>query len=505
MSIYTQREHNGLYELTDVARAELIDSKYYNSDLAPTSISQRTWTTYNVASLWIGMSICLPTYALAASMVALGLSPLAAFINVTIGNILVLIPMHLNSHAGTKYGVPYPVFARLAFGPNGAHLASMARAFVACCWVGIQTWFGGKALHLILMTLIPDFSGNAMTLLLTCFVFWLITIWLAHKGSDWIRKLESWGAPLLGVLSLCLIVWVTAAAKANAGVSFMDILQTPMNDEKLLSGGGFWAVFAAGLTSNLAFWSTLALNIPDFSRYAKSQKVQFRGLLFGMPTTLGLFALVSAYVTAATAYMTPDGAMLTTPEGIITLIGNPVATILGALGVIVATLTTNIAANILASANGISNLAPKKISYKAGVIITGVVAMLIQPWRLLANQTLFIYDWLGILGVLLAPMAGIFLSDYYIVKKKNIDVMSLFQAEEGRYWYHKGLNYAAFVAWFLGCVPPLLGKFIPSIHWMSYNGYLVSFFISLIVYPLLMKVSPHSLVLDEEMEDMTER
>lgn len=505
MSIYTQREHNGLYELTDVARAELIDSKYYNGDLSPTSISQRTWTTYNVASLWIGMSICLPTYALAASLVALGLSPLAAFINITVGNLLVLVPMHLNSHAGTKYGVPYPVFARLAFGPKGAHLASMARALVACGWVGIQTWFGGKALHLILMTLIPNFSGNSFTLLCTCLAFWSINIWLAYRGPDCIRKLESWGAPFLGVLTLALVLWATTSAKSHSGVSFTDILSLPINEEKILQGGGFWAVFAAGLTSNLAFWSTLALNIPDFSRYAKSQQVQFRGQLYGMPTTLGVFALASAYVTAATIFITPDGTAITDPAEVITLISNPFATILGALGIIIATLTTNIAANIVAPANGFSNLAPKKISYKNGVIITGVLAMVMRPWHLLSNQSVFIYDWLGILGVLLAPMAGIFLADYYIVKKKNIDVMSLFQAEEGRYWYQRGYNYAAFAAWILGCIPPLLGKFIPSLHWLTNNGYLISFFISLLIYPILMKSSPHSLVLDDEMEDMTER
>ncbi|WP_206459513.1 NCS1 family nucleobase:cation symporter-1 [Anaerovorax sp. IOR16] len=505
MSIYTQREHNGLYELTDVARAELIDSKYYNGDLAPTSISQRTWTTYNVSSLWIGMSICLPTYALSASLVALGLSPLAALINVTIGNLLVLIPMQLNSHAGTKYGVPYPVFARLAFGPRGAHIASIARGIVGCGWVGIQTWFGGKALHLILMTLIPNFSGNQATLFVTCFIFWSINISLAYRGPEWIRKLESWGAPFLGILTIALLIWATLAAKAHGNIEAMDILNLPMNQDKLAEGGGFWAVFAAGLTSNLAFWSTLALNIPDFSRYAKSQRTQFLGQLYGMPTTLGIFALISAYVTAATSFITPDGSMITDPAEVVTLISNSVATVLGAAGIIIATLTTNIAANFVAPANGFSNLAPKKISYKIGVIITGILAMIMQPWQFMKDGNVFIYDWLGLYGVMLAPIAGIFLADYYIVKKKNMDVMSLFQAEEGRYWYKKGFNYIAFFSWLCGCIPPILGKIISSLHWMTNNGYLISFFISLIIYPILMKTSPHSLVLSDEMESMTER
>jgi len=505
MSIYTQREHNGLYELTDVARAELIDSKYYNGDLAPTSISQRTWTTYNVSSLWVGMSICLPTYTLSASLVSLGLSTWAALINVTIGNLLVLIPMQLNSHAGTKYGIPYPVFARLAFGPRGAHIASIARGIVGCGWVGIQTWFGGKALHLILMTLIPDFSGNQVTLFLTCFIFWSINIILAYRGPEWIRKLECWGAPFLGILSIALLIWATLAVKSNANVEILDVLNLPINEEKLLEGGGFWAVFAAGLTSNLAFWSTLALNIPDFSRYAKSQKTQFFGQLYGMPTTLGIFAFISAYVTAATSFITPDGSMVTDPAEVVTLISNSFATVLGAAGIIIATLTTNIAANFVAPANGFSNLAPKKISYKIGILITGILAIIMKPWQFMQSGNAFIYDWLGLYGVMLAPIAGIFLADYYVVKKKNIDVMSLFQAEEGRYWYQKGFNYIAFFSWLLGCIPPILGKIIPSLHWMTNNGYLISFFISLIIYPILMKTSPHSLVLSDEMESMTER
>ena len=514
MSIYTQREHNGLYELTDVARAELIDSKYYNWDLAPTSLAQRSWTTYNVASLWVGMCICLPSYVLAASLVSLGLSTWAAVLNVAIGSLLLLVPMQLNSHVGTKYGVPYPVFARLSFGPRGAHVASMARAAAGCGWVGIQTWYGGKALHLILMAMIPGYNGNRLTLTIICLLFWLANLFVAYRGPVWIRKLEAFGAPFLGCLTLALFVWATVMIREK-GLSMMEVLNQPMDYDKLESyHGSLVGVFAAGITSNLAFWSMLALNIPDFSRYAKSQKAQFRGQLYGLPTTMVVFALIGAYVTAATGHLTPDGSLLKDPAQVISMFGNPLAVFMGCAGIAIATLTTNIAANILAPANGFSNLAPKRISYKTGVIITCVLSLvfipILQPEKFMENEFAYIYDWMGSFGIALAPMAGIFIADYYFVKKKNVDVMSLFQGENGRYWYFRGFNVMAFVAWAAACIPPLLARFalfrsIAFFHVLADNGYIVSFFIALLLYSILMKSNTTSLVLKDEMEAMTER
>ncbi len=510
MSIYTQREHLGLYELTDVARAELMDSKYYNKDLAPTSLSQRTWTTYNVASLWIGMSICLPAYALAASLVALGLSTWMAVLNVALGNLLILIPMQLNSHAGTKYGVPYPVFARLAFGPRGAHIASLARGLVGCGWFGIYSWVGGQALHTIITAMIPSYGKLEWTQFLTCFGFLLINLYVAYRGSEWIRKLEAWGAPLLGLMVVALFLWITIEAGRNGG-SILNILNQPADKQLLASRGGTLAVFAAGLTGNMAFWSTLALNIPDFSRYARSQRTQFRGQLYGLPTTMALFALFGAYVTSATQYLTPDHSVVSDLPSVVALMSNPIAYLIGAAGILIAMLTTNIAANIVAPANGFSNLYPKRISYRTGVIITGVFSILMRPWSLIRNENAYIYGWLGTLGIMLGGLVGIFICDYYLVKHKNMDVMSLFQAEEGRYWYTGGFNIRALIAWACGCALPLLGKLslmihgLPNLEFFSENGYIISIVISFLIYLLLMKGNVTSLVNDDEMEAMTER
>lgn len=503
MSKYTQKENGGLYELTDAARAELVDSKYYNEDLAPTSLAQRTWTTYNIASLWIGMAICLPSYTLASGLMGAGLSLWQAVFNVALGNILVLIPMQLNSHAGTKYGIPYPVFARLAFGPKGAHLASLARAFVAAAWCGIQIYFGGGALHVIIVQLVPAFGNVPGANWITFAIFWAMNIYIGYAGDEAIKFMESWGAPILGVLCVALLFWATSMA-AGVGVSVGQLVSVPANPELLAKGGGFWPVFMVGLTGNIAFWATLALNIPDFSRYAKNQKSQFRGQLYGLPTTMAAFAFVGAYVTSATSFIYNIPGGIFDPVAVIAKIESPIAAILGAIGVILATLTTNIAANIVAPANGITNISPKRISYKMGVIITGILAVAIMPWKIMESGFNF-FGFLGNYGIMLGPLAAIYIADYYIVKKRNIDVMALFQGEKGRYWYTNGVNYKAIITWVVSCILPFGGIFVPSLLFFNQNGYIFSFATAFILYVLLMKNETTSFISDEEEEAMTQR
>ncbi len=501
MSKFTQKENGGLYELTDAARAELVSSKYYNDDLAPTSLAQRTWTTYNIASLWIGMSVCLPSYTLASGLMTAGLSLWQAVFNVALGNLLVLIPMQLNSHAGTKYGIPYPVFARMTFGPSGAHLAAMARAIVAAGWCGIQIWFGGGALHTIVVILVPAFGAVPGALWITFFIFWASNIWIGYSGSEAIKFLEAWGAPILGVLCIALMFWATSMATAS-GATIAQIVNQPSNAESLAAGGGFWTVFLIGLTGNISFWATLALNIPDFSRYAKTQRAQFRGQLYGLPTTMAAFAFVGAYVTSATIFI--YGAPIFDPVAVIAQIESPIAGLLGAIGIILATLTTNIAANIVAPANGLTNIAPKKITYKHGVLITGIFAVVMQPWQIMASGVNF-FGWLGTYGIMLGPLAGIYIADYYIVKKRNIDVMALYQGAEGRYWYQNGFNVKAIASWALACLLPVMGMFIPSMSAFYNNGYAISFLVGMGLYVLLMKNETTSFVSDEQEEAMTER
>lgn len=494
----TQRETNGLFELTENARESLLDNKYYNDDLAPTKLSERTWGTYHIAALWVGMSVCLPTYMMASGGMAAGLSWWQSLLNVLLGNLIVLIPMQLNSHAGTKYGIPYPVFARLSFGIKGSHLAAIARAIIGAGWFGIQCWIGGASINGVLSILSSSWANWSSGIWVSFFAFWAISVLVAYKGSEAIKFMESWGAPMLGVLSLVLMIWAYMQVK-SVGKGVMDILNMPAT----YAPGSFWKIFLPTLTANIGFWATMALNIPDFSRFARTQRNQFMGQLLGLPTSMTIFCFIGVFVTGATNVA--FGEMLWDPVAVVGKIDNPVAALLGALGIAIATMTTNIAANVVAPANGISNLNPKKISYKHGALITGVAGVLIMPWKLLSSAEAYLFDWLGTYALFLGPLAGLYIADYYIYRKKVIDLEDLFSGEKSRYWYGSGFNSKAIYTWILSGILPLLGKLIPSMSWFADNGWIVGFIIALIIYPILMKNETDSLVTPEQEEQMTEK
>ncbi|MCL1810554.1 MAG: cytosine permease, partial [Clostridiales bacterium] len=387
MSRFTQIERDGLFELTNVARVELSSSKYYNEDLAPSSLSQRTWTTYNIASLWIGMSICIPSFTMASGLVGLGLSPWAAVMNVALGNLIVLVPMQLNSHAGTKYGIPFPVFARMAFGPAGAHIPSLSRALAACGWCAIQSWIGGAAVAVFIGAFFKPFRNmvpfNLMGIpvdpaqLIGFFVFLGIVLLVSVRGPSAIKWMEAIGAPVLIALSLALLIWSTDIVfKDGHGIG--AILQAQTNTQAVATHGGYLFVFLAGLTASISLWSTMALNIPDFSRYAKSQRSQFRGQLFGMPFMMFFCAFVGAYFAQSTFIVFGEATF--DPTKVLYQLENPIVAVIVSLGVIFATLTTNIAANVVAPANGFSNCLPKKVSYKTGAAIACLLTVLYRPW-----------------------------------------------------------------------------------------------------------------------------
>lgn len=503
MAQYTQKETGGLYELTDAARAMLADSKYYNEDLAPTSVSQRTWTTYNIASLWVGMSICIPSFTMASSLVALGLSPWLSVFNVALGNLIILIPIQLNSHAGTKYGIPFPVFARMTFGSIGAHIPSLSRALTACGWCAIQSWIGGAAVVSTIAVFAPSFADMEAAKFIGFGIFLLIVWWIAAYGSEGIKFLEAIGAPVLIVLTLGLLVWAFLLHN-NAGFTIADTIQAKTDYDSLAGHGGFWMVFLSGLTANIAFWATMALNIPDFSRYAQSQKAQFRGQLYGMPLMMAICAFIGAYFAQATKLV--FGEAMFDPTEVLMLLDSKVIALISSLFVIIATLTTNIAANVVAPANGFSNISPKRISYRTGILMTVILSVLYRPWWIFGGAGAYIFGWLDTYGGILAPIAAIFIADYYVIKKRNIDVMALFQGAEGRYWYQSGWNVRAVVAWVIGWILPTLGNFgVPGLGWIAANGYFVGFALGFIAYVALMKKHDKSFISEEECEALTDR
>lgn len=518
MSTHTQEVCNGLYELTDAAKAELSSSKYYNEDLAPTSVSQRTWTTYNISMLWVGMSICIPSLSLASGLITMGVSPWLSIINVALGNIIVLIPIQLNSQIGTKYGIPFPLFARLTFGGRGAQIPAILRAITACGWTSVQAWVGGGAVAAIIGCVIPSFAdasvtidlpswGGMQTVVMGQFVGYVIFMifigWVAYKGMDQIKWVQNIGGPLLIAIMIALLIWAAVYA-GNAGYSFSDVLNSGNNDALIEKNGGFALVYLGGLMGNIAFWATMALNIPDFSRYARSQKDQFRGQLYGMPVPMAYCAFVGAFFARATELV--DGTPMFDPTGVFYQINNKIIVLIAAVGVACATVTTCVAANVVAPANGFSNINPKKISYKKGVIITMLIAFFIlQAWWIYGSGGAY-FNWMNAYGTILSPIAAIFIADYFVCKRRQIEIAALFKGEKGRYWYSNGFNYAAIIAWIVAFILPLLSYFhIPGafgtfIAYVNSVNYLFSFAVGFIVYVLLMKtgMAKNSRLTEEE-------
>jgi NCS1 family nucleobase:cation symporter-1 len=480
---------------------EIEHSTLYNKDLAPVPESRRTWRVGSFAALWISMSACIPTYMLASSLIGGGMNWSQAILTIFLGNLIVVIPMILNAHAGTKYGIPFPVFCRASFGTRGANIPALMRAFVACGWFGIQTWIGGNAIYKILCVFVPSLGQSSASALgitfpqFVCFLFfWGVNMFVVYKGIECIRWLLNIKAPLLIALGLLLLAW----AYRNAG-GFGPILSQPSAFAPgQPKAGQFFAFFVPALTGMIGFWATLSLNIPDFSRYAHSQRDQVVGQALGLPLTMALYSFIGVAVTSATTII--YGKTIWDPVDVLTKFTNPVVLVIAMLALCLATLATNIAANVVSPANDFSHLAPRKISFRIGGLITGVVGVLMMPWKLVADPSGYIFTWLVGYSALLGPIGGIMIADYFVVRAKHLDVNALYQPR-GRYVFTRGFSVVAMIALVLAILPNLPGFLVtvklidpagvPQFFLTLYSyAWFVGFALAFSVYILLRRLAP---------------
>ena len=453
------------------------ESSLYNKDLAPVPPERRTWRTYNYAALWISMSVNIPTYMLASGMIAGGMNWKQALFTVFLGNVLVLIPMLLNAHAGAQYGIPFPVFARASFGVLGANVPAILRALVACGWFGIQPWIGGQAINAMLVALAPRSAEFAYGPALCFGVFWLLNVLVILRGIETIRFLQGISAPFLLLIGLALLLW----ARSKAG-GFGPMLSTP---SKFQGFGEFLRFFVPSLTGVVGFWATVSLNIPDFTRYARSQRDQMVGQALGLPPTMTFYSFIGIAVTSATIII--FGQALWNPVEVLARLGNPFAVVLAMLALLMATLNVNVAANVVSPANDFSNLSPRRISFRTGGLITAVVGLLMQPWKLLASYGSYIFTWLVGYSGFLGPIAGVLICDYFVLRKTILSPDDLYR-RNGLYEYSHGFNWDAIAALLAGVAVAFVGLLVPPLRVLYNYAWFVGFAVSFFSYLLLMRM-----------------
>ena len=462
--------------MTTTGSSAISGSPRYNEDLAPVADGRRTWGTYEIAALWIGMAVCIPTYMLAAGLVAGGMSWWQAVATITLGNAIVLIPMMLTGHAGTKYGIPFPVLARASFGLAGSHVPALLRAGVACGWFGIQTWIGGAALDTLLGIALPFWTSLPAHVWVSFALFWAMNIYFIVKGTESIRFFEAWAAPVLLLMGIALLGW--AVSKVGG---FGPIFAQP---SRFQSQGEFFAFFVPSLTGMIGYWATLSISIPDFTRYARSQRAQVIGQAVGLPPTMALFSFIG--VAVASASLLIFGEAIWDPVVLLGRFDNPFVVLLSVFALAIATLTTNIAANVVPPANAFANLMPRRISFVTGGLITGVIGIVMMPWKLLSDFQAYIFGWLVGYSGLLGPVAAILIVDYWVIRKQTLNVHDLY-VEGGEYPL---VHWPAMIALAAGIGLALVGLVVPSLRVLYDYAWFVGFGVAAVVYRLLARGTP---------------
>ncbi|GBQ37586.1 NCS1 family nucleobase:cation symporter-1 [Gluconacetobacter azotocaptans] len=434
------------------------DAALYNADLAPVPVAQRDWSWVNMATVWMGMVHNIVVYEAASGLMALGFSAWECLEIVAVAYAVLFVAMWFNARAGTKYGVPFCVLIRSAFGPYGAQIPVVLRGFCAVFWFSVQAYAAAQAVDAVMSTLSGAWAGMTTSFLgmqartwLAMAIVWALHAWIVSHGVHRIRNFELVAGPLVIFVGLLATMW-----GLHVGHGLGPLFAQPSR----LHGMAFWSTFAMGVTGMIGLWATFAVNIPDLSRFVKSERDQVIGQAIGLPVTALVFTPMGIITTSATIIL--FGHPIWNPVDLLLALNYPVVTVLGGATLVLATLSVNVVANIMPASYDLVNLMPRRLDFHRAARLVLVLGVFFMPW-LWFNQAESIYRVLDLIGGMLGPVTGIMLADFYIVRKQTLDVGALYRLD-GRYAGRKGWNPPALVAFAAGGGVASIGHIVPGLE-----------------------------------------
>jgi NCS1 family nucleobase:cation symporter-1 len=420
----------------------------------PVLPKDRTWGTWDYIAYWISDATNAAVWQLASSMLAVGLSWRQALPAIAVGNVIIASAILLNGTIGARLHVAFPVINRSSFGFWLSYFSVISRVVLSMFWFGIQTFTGSECVYQMLKAIWPSVaripnrlpeSSNITTVGLMCyFIYWVIQFPLLLVSPKNIRHLFTLKGIFVPFAWLAILIW--SFVKVPARTSFAPLHASA-------SGSAFSWAWLSALNSALGIYATLAVNIPDFTRYAKNEKAQYVQLAI-IPVAFTLIGFVGIAVTLAGAQL--YGEILWDPLRLIDKWDNRAGAFFASFSFILATIGTNISANSISAANDMTVLFPNYINIRRGQIICAIVGGWVMcPWEILASAPGFLSFMSGY-TVFLGPFAGIMVVDYWAVHRGNVDVPAMYDPN-GRYRYWKGINWRAAVALLFSITPTLPG------------------------------------------------
>ena len=426
--------------------------KLYNKDLAPTPSNKKNWGWFEIFNVWANDVQSLFGYTLAASLfIASGLNGWAVFLALILAGFFIMWLVNLSGKPSVKHGIPYPVFARVSMGVFGANFPAMARGLVAMFWYGAQTYAASTAVALLITALTGN-PGTEMFLGMTgvmwvSFIFVSVfQVYLFWQGIDLVRKFLNFAGPAVYVVMVILMIAIWAEVGGSLLSEVGNIFSSGTRSggfEGLGSFGAFLAVFSI----MVGYFAAVVINFGDFARFVKNEEEMKKGNLYGLVGNVIFFSFITLMITGGTIAL--FGEYVAQPTDMVAKVDNIFLTVVAAFAFFAATVGINMVANFIPPAYDLANLYPSKINFRTGGLITAAFGFVIGGMWVAVITKMGIFPFVNTLGAILAPVFGIMITDYYIIKKQKIDVNALFNDGKGKYWYNDGFNLKGMVAWIL--------------------------------------------------------